>query len=37
LTLGDSLRASIDKGLAQSRFGTVVVSRNFFQKESFAN
>lgn len=32
LELGDSLRASIDSGLAQSRFGVVVLSDSFFQK-----
>jgi len=33
LTVGDSLRRSIDRGLARSRFGVVVVSRNFLRKE----
>lgn len=33
LTVGDSLRRSIDQGLAQSRFGVVVLSHNFFKKE----
>lgn len=33
LKLGDSLRASIDKGLATSRFGIVVLSHRFFAKE----
>jgi hypothetical protein len=33
LTLGDSLRRSIDYGLANSRFGLVVLSHNFFSKE----
>lgn len=33
LTLGDSLRASIDKGLAASRFGVVILSHRFFAKE----
>ena len=33
LKLGDSLRASIDHGLAQSRFGVVILSRHFFVKE----
>lgn len=33
LTLGDSLRRSIDAGLANSRFGLVVLSPNFFAKE----
>lgn len=32
LTLGDSLRQSIDKGLANSRFGVVVLSTAFFVK-----
>jgi hypothetical protein len=32
LTVGDSLRRSIDRGLAQSRFGIVVLSDAFFQK-----
>lgn len=33
LTVGDSLRRSIDRGLAQSRFGIVVLSEAFFQKQ----
>ncbi len=33
LTVGDSLRRKIDEGLAQSRFGIVVLSPNFFAKE----
>ena len=33
LTVGDSLRRSIDRGLAMSRYGVVVVSPNFLQKE----
>ena len=33
LTVGDSLRRSIDRGLAGSRFGVVVISPNFLQKE----
>ncbi|MHB1326163.1 MAG: toll/interleukin-1 receptor domain-containing protein [Thermoleophilia bacterium] len=33
LKLGDSLRRSIDRGLANSRFGIVVLSPNFFSKE----
>ena len=33
LTLGDSLRRSIDQGLANSRFGIVVLSQSFFSKE----
>jgi hypothetical protein len=32
LTLGDSLRQSIDRGLADSKFGIVVLSSNFFKK-----
>lgn len=32
LTVGDSLQASIDRGLASSRFGIVVLSPNFIQK-----
>jgi hypothetical protein len=30
---GDSLTRSIDRGLAGSRYGVVLLSRNFFQKE----
>ena len=33
LTVGDSLRRSIDKGLATSRFGIVVLSPDFFAKD----
>jgi len=33
LRVGDSLRRSIDRGLAQSRFGIVVFSPRFFEKE----
>jgi hypothetical protein len=33
LTLGDSLRRSIDQGLANTRFGIVVLSKSFFSKE----
>lgn len=33
LRVGDSLRRSIDRGLARSRFGVVVVSPNFLDKE----
>lgn len=33
LTVGDSLRRSIDRGLAHSRFGVVVLSPTFFEKE----
>ena len=32
LRVGDSLRQSIDKGLSQSRYGIVVLSTAFFQK-----
>ena len=33
LSLGDSLRRSIDYGLAKSRYGVVVLSTKFFEKE----
>jgi hypothetical protein len=33
LVLGDSLRRSIDRGLANSRFGVVILSPSFFAKE----
>lgn len=33
LTLGDSLRRSIDKGLSKSKFGIVILSQDFFNKE----
>lgn len=33
LKVGDSLRRSIDRGLASSRFGVVVLSEAFFRKE----
>lgn len=33
LTIGDSLRRSIDKGLSNSRFGIVIFSNNFFNKQ----
>jgi len=32
LKIGDSLRASIDFGLANSRFGVVILSKHFFEK-----
>jgi hypothetical protein len=32
LTLGDSLRESIDRGLSGSRFGVVVLTKHFFEK-----
>jgi hypothetical protein len=32
LTVGDSLRSSIDKGLAESNFGVVILSKAFFGK-----
>jgi len=32
LTVGDSLRRSIDKGLAKSRFGVVIVSPHFLER-----
>ena len=33
LKVGDSLRRSIEKGLSNSKFGVVVLSPNFFEKE----
>ena len=33
LKVGDSLRREIDRGLANSRFGVVVLSKRFFNKE----
>jgi hypothetical protein len=33
LRLGDSLRAKIDQGLAKSRFGLVIISRAFLEKD----
>lgn len=33
LTLGDSLRRSIDKGLSKSRYGIVILSPDFLKKE----
>jgi hypothetical protein len=33
LTVGDSLRRSIDRGLASSRYGLVILSPHFFEKE----
>ncbi|MBI2231780.1 MAG: toll/interleukin-1 receptor domain-containing protein, partial [Deltaproteobacteria bacterium] len=33
LRLGDSLRRSIDRGLAHSRFGLIILSPSFFRKE----
>jgi hypothetical protein len=33
LTVGDSLRRSIDRGLARSRYGIVVISPNFLRKD----
>lgn len=33
LTLGDSLRSKIDQGLANSRYGVVVLSEAFFRKD----
>lgn len=33
LSLGDSLRRSIDRGIAGSRYGIVILSPNFFAKE----
>ena len=33
LKLGDSIRQSIDRGLRQSRFGVIILSRTFFAKQ----
>ena len=33
LKLGDSIRQSLDRGLKQSRFGIVVLSKAFFDKQ----
>src|ERR1051325_7204220 len=33
LKIGDSLRGKIDEGLAQSRFGVVILSTSFFSKD----
>lgn len=33
ITIGDSLRRSIDRGLANSRYGIVILSPSFFAKE----
>lgn len=33
LKLGDSIRRSLDKGLSKSRFGLVVLSKAFFEKQ----
>lgn len=33
LTIGDSLSSNIDQGLAQSRFGIVILSPSFFKKK----
>ena len=33
LSVGDKLRRSIDRGLANSRFGIVILSKHFFEKE----
>ncbi|BEP55606.1 hypothetical protein GmRootV118_28500 [Variovorax sp. V118] len=33
LNVGDSLRRSIDRGLARSQYGVVILSRSFFEKE----
>jgi len=32
LTLGDSLRSSIERGIAESRYGVVILSPHFFAK-----
>ncbi|HEX8248616.1 MAG TPA: toll/interleukin-1 receptor domain-containing protein [Pyrinomonadaceae bacterium] len=33
LKLGDSIRRNIERGLSQSKFGIVILSKNFFRKE----
>ena len=33
LRIGDSLRREVDRGLAESRYGIVVLSHNFFRKD----
>ena len=33
LSVGDSLRRSIDRGLVESRFGVVILSEHFFKRE----
>lgn len=33
LTVGDSLRRNIDRGLASSRFGVIILSPDFFRKD----
>ncbi len=33
LQVGDSLRRAIDQGLAHSRFGIVILSPDFFEKQ----
>lgn len=33
LTVGDSLRRSIDKGLRNSRYGIIILSKSFFKKK----
>lgn len=33
ITIGDSLRGSIDKGLSESKYGIVILSKAFFKKE----
>ncbi|MNV83673.1 TIR domain protein [compost metagenome] len=32
LRIGDSLRRSIDKGLAESKYGLIILSKAFFEK-----
>ena len=32
MKIGDSLRRKIDKGLANSKFGIVVISKSFIKK-----
>ena len=33
LNIGDSLHRSINRGIAESKYGIVILSQNFFQKE----
>lgn len=33
LTMGDSLRQAIDEGLSKSKYGVVILSPNFFEKD----
>jgi TIR domain len=33
IKIGDSIRKKVDEGLSRSRFGVVILSRHFFEKE----